>query len=81
MITAFEIHWFISIGKPVNLIVFSNLPSFPVKNERTVIYIVPTKNSCRTAYDIHMVFFAKEDKNVSVRFPPSSAIDFSLREI
>ena len=69
MITAFEIHRFMGIGKPVNFIVFSNLPSFPVKNERTVIYIIPIKNSCRTAYDIHMVFFCERRQE---RFRPLS---------
>ena len=59
MVSAFEIHRFMGIGKPVNLVVISYFPSFPVKNERTVIYIIPTKNSCRTACDIHMVFFGE----------------------
>ena len=69
MITAFEIHRFMGIGKPVNFVVISCFPSLPVKNERTVIYIVPTKNSCRTAYDIHMVFFCERRQE---RFRPLS---------
>ena len=59
MVSAFEIHRFMGIGKPVNFVVISCFPSLPVKDERTVIYIVPAKNGCGTAYNVHTVFFCE----------------------